>query len=116
MTVKERRIETRWIGDEYSEGALLRLLGKDLEGVAPGECERWMAVPARQYTTALRVLREWGARMVETKPCIYCGDPPDFQVELEVSGEVVAYICDDCFDSRGSDPVFEGCILTPVWE
>jgi len=68
-TSREKHVEIRWIGDEKTEAALLRALGLDNLGeVAPGDCERWMSVPVRKSSAALKALAASGARLLEPKP------------------------------------------------
>lgn len=63
---RDRRVEIRWLGDESTEEALLRSIGlvMGMNAVAPGHCERWMSVPARQSAAALAALARAGARIL----------------------------------------------------
>jgi hypothetical protein len=66
---RERHVEIRWMGDEKTESALLRSLGlDDVKEAASGYCERWMSIPARQSTVAIKALTASGACVLEPKP------------------------------------------------
>lgn len=66
---RERHIEIRWVGDEKTEAALLRCLELDALGqIAPGDCKRWISVPVRKSSAALKALAASGARVLDPTP------------------------------------------------
>jgi hypothetical protein len=60
-TTRERHITIRWTGDETTEKALLDVLHIWHLKIAPGNCDRWMSIPARFLDAAKAALEAAGA-------------------------------------------------------
>jgi hypothetical protein len=66
---REKHIEVRWVGDEKTEVAFLRAIGRDDAGeVAKGSRERCMRIPAKKSAAALQALTASGARVLNPEP------------------------------------------------